>query len=51
MAEFQNNVISMFLLCHFAKIAKMVLLCWTKWLPELKIEKKNKQKNFKGQDM
>ena len=30
----------MFLLCPFAKIAKMVLLCWIKWLPELKIEKK-----------
>ena len=25
-----------------AKIAQMVPLCWTKWLPELKIEKKNK---------
>ena len=34
----------MFLLCLFAKIAKMVLLCWTKWLPELKIEKNNNKK-------
>ena len=41
---FQNCFTSMFLLCPFAKIAKMVLLCWAKWLPELKIEKKNKKK-------
>ena len=45
-ARFQNNFPSMFLLCLFAKIAKMVLLCWTKWLPELKIEKKNKKKKL-----
>ena len=24
---------------YFTKIAKMVLLCWTKWSSELKIEK------------
>ena len=29
----------MILLSPFIKIAKMVLLCWTKWSPELKIEK------------
>ena len=36
-AQFQNDVteISSF---PFTKIAKMVPLCWTKWLPEQKIE-------------
>ena len=29
----------LFLLSPFTKIAKMILLCWTKWSPELKIEK------------
>ena len=32
----QHNQI---LLSPFTKIAKMVLLCWTKWSPELKVEK------------
>ena len=46
-ARFQNNFTSIFFSCPFAKIAKMVLLCWTKWLPELKIEKKKKKKKKK----
>ena len=37
---FQNNFTDMFLICPFIKIAKMVLLIgWTKWLPELIIVK------------
>ena len=36
---FQNDFTEMFLLCPFIKIAKIVLLCWTKWSSELKIEK------------
>ena len=39
MAWFQNDFIEIFLISPFTKIAKMVLLCWTKWSPELKIEK------------
>ena len=39
-AGFQNNFTSVFLFCPFAKNAKMVLLCWTKWLSELKIGEK-----------
>ena len=35
----QNDFTEMFLLSPFTKIAKMVLLCWTKWSPELKVEK------------
>ena len=42
-ARFQNNFTSVFLLYPFAKIAKMVLLCWIKWLPELKIEEKKRK--------
>ena len=36
----------MFLLWPFTKITKIVPLCWTKWLPELKIKKKKKKKNL-----
>ena len=39
MARFQNNFSEMFLLCPFTKIAKIVWLRWTKWPPELKVEK------------
>ena len=39
MAGFQNNFTEMFLKCPFTKIAKMVLLRWTEWPPELEIEK------------
>ena len=39
MGWFQNNFTGMFLGWPFIKIVKMVLLCWTKWPPELKIEK------------
>ena len=39
MARFQNNFTEMFLGWSSTKIAKMVLVCWTKWLPELKMEK------------
>ena len=44
-ARFKNNFTSIFLLCPFAKIAKMVLLCRRKWLSELKIEKKKTWKD------
>ena len=39
MAQFQNNFTEMFLFWSFTKIAEMGLLDWTKWPPELKIEK------------
>ena len=39
MARFPNNFTEMFLICLFTNIARMVPLCWTKWLPELKIDK------------
>ena len=39
MAWFQNDFTEMFLLYPFTKIAKIVLLYWMKWPPELKIEK------------
>ena len=39
MAQFQNNFIEMFIEWLSTKISKMVLLHWTKWLPELKQEK------------
>ena len=39
MAQFQNNITEMFVLCSYTKIAKMVQLSWIKWPPELKIEK------------
>ena len=42
MAQFQNNFTDMFLGWPSTEIAKMVPLCWTKWPPELKIEKTNK---------
>ena len=37
--QFRNNFTQTFPWSSFTKIAKMVLLCWTKWPPELKIEK------------
>ena len=49
MGRFQNNFTGMFLGWPFIKIAKMVLLCWTKWPPELKIEKLLKQHLLQGQ--
>ena len=39
LSQFQNNFAQMFLLCPFTKIAQMVLLHWTRWPSELKIEK------------
>ena len=36
---FQNDFTEMFLGWPFTRIVKMVLLCWTKWPSELKIEK------------
>ena len=39
MVQFQNNFTEMFLGWSSTKIAKMVLIHWTKWLPELNIEK------------
>ena len=36
---FQNDFTEMFLGWPFSRILKMVLLCWTKWPSELKIEK------------
>ena len=39
MVWFENDFTEMFLLSPFTKIAIMVLLCWTKWSPELKKEK------------
>ena len=30
----------MFFFCLFIKVAKIVPLCWTKWLPELKTDKR-----------
>ena len=39
MARFQNNFTEVFLGWPSTKIAKMVLLCWTKWPPKLKVEK------------
>ena len=37
--QFQNNFTQMFPWSSYTKIAKMVLLRWTKWPSELKIEK------------
>ena len=37
--RFWNNFIGMFLRWLFTKIAQTVLLRWTRWRPELKIEK------------
>ena len=48
MGRFQNNFTEMFLGWSSTKIAKMVLLCWTKWLQELKIEKRFKR-HLQGQ--
>ena len=39
LAQFQNDFRVMFFLFPFTEIAKTFPLCWTKWLPELKIEK------------
>ena len=49
MSWFQNNFTEVFLLWPFTKIAKKVLLGWTKWLPELKIEKKTFKIHLLGQ--
>ena len=40
MSWFQSNFTEVFLLWPFTKIAKKALLIWTKWPPELKMEKK-----------
>ena len=39
LGQCQNHLTQMFLLCPFTKIAKMIPLHWTRWPPELKIEK------------
>ena len=44
MSWFQSNFSEVFLLWPFTKIAKIVPLSWTKWPPELKIEKNNNKK-------
>ena len=49
MGRFQNNFTGMFLGWPFTKIAKMVLHCWTKWPPDLKIEKLVKRHLLLGQ--
>ena len=40
LSQFQNTFTQMFLLWPFTKIAQMVLFHWTRWPPELKVEKK-----------
>ena len=48
-AWFQNDFTDLFLLCPYTKIAKMVLLWWIEWLPELKIERTFKGHLLQGQ--
>ena len=49
MGRFQNNFTGMFLGWPSTKIAKMVLLRWTKWPSKLKIEKPFKRHLLPGQ--
>ena len=49
MARFQNICTEVFLKWPTTKIAKMVLLYWTKWRPELKVEKTFKRHLHHGQ--
>ena len=46
MSWFQSNFSEVFLLWPFTKIAKIIPLGWTKWPPELKIEKKQTKKTI-----
>ena len=49
MAQFQKKTFTkMFLLWAFNKIAKIVWLPWTKWLPQLKIENPLNNNFFKA---